>query len=105
MSKQPATEQIAETAQQMLEGSLHYLVGAYRIAMLREEVGAYANDPDFMPFVAILSEIDSLDLSLAPTQWSPTFIAAHREQLDESVEWAKAISLHQCQSLAVRFAS
>ncbi len=98
-----SAQTIGIVANGMLDGSINYLVGAYRIAFLRHEVGAYANDPDFMPFVAILSEIDQLGFSCQPTDWDDAFIEHNLGVISDSSEWAKSISLHQCRSLSERF--
>lgn len=94
---------IGEVARSMLDGSMHYLVGAMELASLRHEVGAYANDVDFMPFIAVLSEIDSLPIDLSLSGGLEEALVAHGAEIRESVTWAKEISLIQCQSLAERY--
>ena len=94
---------IGEIATGMLDGSVHYLEGSIELASLRHEIGAYENDPDFIVFVAILSEIDSLPLGRSRTDWSAEALAPHEQEFKSSIEWAKEISLPQCKSLAERF--
>ena len=65
--------------------------------------GAYANDPDFIVFVAILSEIDSLPFESPRQEWSAEELARYEPEIKKSIEWAKEISLVQCESLAQRF--
>ena len=94
---------IGEVAWGMLDGSVHYLEGSIELASLRHEIGAYENDPDFIVFVAILSEIDNLPLGRSRTDWSAQALAPHGREFKKSIEWAKEISLPQCRSLAERF--
>ncbi|PCI44340.1 MAG: DUF2489 domain-containing protein [Moraxellaceae bacterium] len=96
---------IGAVARGMLDGSMHYLIGAMELASLRHDVGAYANDIDFMPFIAVLSEIDSLPVDLSLPDGLEQALATHKTELRESVAWAKDISLVQCQSLAERYGS
>ncbi|PCJ15065.1 MAG: DUF2489 domain-containing protein [Gammaproteobacteria bacterium] len=96
---------IGVVARGMLDGSVHYLIGAMELTALRHEVGAYANDVDFMPFIAILSEIESLPVDLAQSEGLKQAMLAHGTEIQESVNWAKEFSLVQCQSLADRYGS
>ena len=94
---------IGAVARGMLDGSIHYLVGAMELASLRHGVGAYANDIDFMPFIAVLLEIDNLPVDLSLSGGLEEALADYGAELSESVTWAKEISLMQCQSLAERY--
>lgn len=96
-------ERIGEVASGMLDGSVHYLEGSIELASLRHEIGAYENDPDFIVFVAILSEIDSLPQGRSRNDWSAEALAQHERKIKKSIEWAKKVSLSQCRSLAERF--
>lgn len=94
---------IDEVASGMLDGSVNYLKGAIELASIREEIGAYENAPDFIVFVAILSEIDCLPLGTPRDEWSAEEFDRHEQEIKKFIEWAKAISLSQCKSLAERF--
>ena len=96
---------IGEVALGMLDGSVHYLEGSIELASLRHEIGAYENDPDFIVFVAILLEIDSLPMEAPRQKWSAEALARHEPEIKKSIEWAKEISLPQCQSLVERFST
>lgn len=103
-SSNPSAE-LGILAQAMLNGSCHYLLGAMGIVALREAIGAYENDPDFLPFLAISLEAENLGLSKktngvsAPKEQPWQYTVAERK----SVKWAKEISQTQCESLARRF--
>lgn len=104
-----AKDKVGRVAQAMLDGNMHYLLGAEELVELRESVGAYVNDPDFFPFVAVVTEIQNLSMNkfgCKPSKlWSKTDHTRHRKDIQASVVWAKDISLHHCEALAQRYAS
>ncbi|EAR61988.1 hypothetical protein [Neptuniibacter caesariensis] len=95
--------QVAAVAEQMLSGQIHYLDGALQLSRLRHAVGAYENDPDFFPFIGINHEIDNLPIPGGFEYADQTLRNQYESEINASVEWAKAHSLHQCQALAERF--
>lgn len=95
--------EICMTAKAMLNGTINYLAGTIEIERLRHEVGAYENDPDFMPFVAILSEIDQLGIGRKPERWPSDVVNATRLEIKQSISWAKEISLPSCEALTLRY--
>ncbi|MFL0804959.1 MAG: DUF2489 domain-containing protein [Agarilytica sp.] len=94
---------IAHIAQSMVDGSMNYLLGAIELSSLREEIGAYENDPDFVVFNAVLCEIHNLPFDTAEKGWLNKALLNDEPQINESIEWAKEISMEQCQSLAKRY--
>jgi len=96
-------KRIAKVALGMLDGSVNYLQGAIELEALRHEVGIYENDPDFVAFVAVLSEIDSLPIDISANNWSEEVQLRYKSEIKESVEWAKQFSLSACQSIAARY--
>ncbi len=97
-------KRIAHVAQGMVDGSINYLLGSIELSSLREEIGAYENDPDFFVFNAVLCEIHHLPFDTTGTNWLSKALVNNVAQINESTEWAKEISLEQCQSLARRYA-
>lgn len=95
--------EVARIARAMLDGSIHYLVGAMALEALRHDVGAYENDPDFMPFVAILSDIDQLPCDTESDGWVVAGMESCSSEIEASIKWAKEISITQCESLAQRY--
>ncbi len=53
---------VAAIAHGMLNGEVNFLEGAIELASLRNEADVELNDPDFMAFVVIASETDSLPI-------------------------------------------
>ncbi|WP_370979327.1 hypothetical protein [Agaribacterium sp. ZY112] len=91
------------TAQAMLNESLFYFSGAAVLLSLREELGIYENDPDFAVFCAVVHEAYELGFDGPPEQWSKHARHVQQEQLRSSIDWAKEISLNQCQALMQRY--
>lgn len=98
-----AERRLGALTRKMLEGKVHYLEGAQEVIKLRNQIGAYANDPDFMPFVAILAEIKTLPCETHVTGWSKAASKEETLEIEKSLIWAKSFSLAQCQSLVERY--
>ncbi|MFQ3231343.1 hypothetical protein [Reinekea sp.] len=98
-----AAKRAGQVARAMLNDSIHYLLGALELEQLRHEIGAYENDPDFIAFVAVKMEVESIpDNEKLLESLNDKNSPAH-EIFAESVAWAKAISLTQCEILAERY--
>ena len=102
-SNAQAAHLIGVTAKAMLDGSAHYLQGAIELERLRHLIGAYENDPDFMAFVGVMAEINSLKLDTDKPNWVERATPAQQSAIAESVAWSKAVSWAQCQALAERY--
>ncbi|WP_200882647.1 DUF2489 domain-containing protein [Methylobacter sp. BBA5.1] len=89
----------------MLDGTINYLEGAIELSSLRHEVEVPEDDPDFIAFTAIASEIDYLPIGAARQYWSKDALERHEPEIQESITWAKEFSLKQCKSLAERFSA
>ena len=103
VSDQNAKLKVGQIAAAMLEGSIPYLKGAIELTVLREELGIYANDPDFFVFVGLLAEIDQLPLGRNLQNWTDDNVVKYQQVISESEVWAKEFTLSQCKSLASRF--
>jgi hypothetical protein len=100
------SDRVGQVARAMLDGSMNYLVGAIELEKLRHELGAYENDPDFIVFVAVKMDVQSLpDYEQLITSLQKYPEKNTDENIRESVVWAKSISLEQCKSLAARYPS
>lgn len=98
-----AKKRIGEVASKMIDGSMNYLEGSLKLLSLREEVGAYENDPDFVAFVAVASEIHRLPIRQSHECWSVEDLECDEAEINESIEWAKEFSLDNCKSLVKRY--
>jgi len=98
-------KRVSEIAKGMLDGTIHYLEGAIELSSLRHEVEVAEDDPDFIAFVAVASEIDHLPIGVPSQYWSKEALERHEPEIQESIKWAKEFSLNQCKSLAERFSA
>lgn len=100
---QSAKKRIGEVASLMLDGRMNYLEGSLELLSLREDIGAYENDPDFFAFVAVAAEINSLPLAKTLSLWSDEEKERYQSEIASSINWAKEVSLSNCKSLALRY--
>ena len=93
-----------QLVQAMLNGSINYFEGAERLIKLRDALGIYANDPDFLIFAAVLNEVSYLRKADGNFDWEKLKAPELQEQLSESLVWAKDISLHHLTAIEQRYA-
>lgn len=98
-----AAKRVGQVARAMLDGSLHYLVGALELEQLRHELGAYENDPDFIAFIAVKMDVESIDNTDQLLIDLDHLSQEESDTIEASVNWAKSISLMHCQALADRY--
>jgi hypothetical protein len=87
----------------MLDGQLSFLIGSRRLAALRHETDAAADDADFLVFVAIDSETDGLPLDAVPDHWDQDVLARLEPEIGEAEHWAATAGADACRSLIARF--
>jgi len=93
----------AEVATGMIDGSIHYLEGAIELSSLRFEVGLPEDDKDFLAFTGVSSETDHLPIGAPRQYWSQDALDRHEPEIEQSIKWAKEISLSECKSIVARF--
>ena len=93
----------ATVASGMLDGSVHYLEGAIELSSLRFEVGLSEGDKDFLAFTGVASEIDHLPIGAPRQYWSQEALDRHEPEIQQSIKWAKEVSLPECKSIVARF--
>ncbi|MDX6851590.1 DUF2489 domain-containing protein [Gilvimarinus sp. SDUM040013] len=96
-------QEAAEIASGMLDGSIHYLEGAIKLASLRFETEVGEDDGDFLAFSGVSSETDHLPLGSAREFWSAEALERHEHEIQKTIKWAKEVSLFECKSIAERF--
>ena len=94
-----------EIASGMLDGSVHYLEGAIELSSLRFEVGLPEDDCDFIAFTGVASEVDHLPIGAPRQYWSKEALEKHEPEIQQSIKWAKEVSLSECKSLVARFSA
>ena len=100
---QSIRDKIGIVAQEMLEGTKHYLEGVIEITGLYFQAELDSDDKDFNIFNGIASECDHLPLGKFRENWSEEALQRHDLEIQETIEWAKNCSKVECQSLAARF--
>ena len=92
-----------EVASGMLDGSINYLEGSIELSSLRFEVGLPEDDKDFLAFTGVASEIDHLPVGAPRQYWSKEALDRHEPEIQQSIKWAKEVSLSECKSIVARF--
>ncbi|WP_444904984.1 DUF2489 domain-containing protein [Microbulbifer sp. CnH-101-E] len=92
-----------EFASGMIDGSIHYLEGAIELSLLRFEVGLPEDDKDFLAIAGVASEIDHLPIGTSRQYWSNEALERHEPEIQQSIKWAKEVSLSECISIVARF--
>lgn len=95
--------QVISTAQAILDGQLSFLIGSRRLAALRHETDAAADDKDFTVFIAIDSETDALPLGAVREHWDQGALARLEPEIKEAEHWASTAGVDACRSLIARF--
>ena len=94
---------VTELARGMIAGDIPFLDGSIELASLRSEAEVASDDPDFIVFVAIESEIDHLPVGRVREHWDPIAVKQHEPEIDKAIAWAKEIGLPACSSLIARY--
>ena len=98
-------KRVASIAKGMLDGTVDYLEGAIQLSSLWHEVEVAGDDPDFIAFIEIASETDHLPIGRGKQYWSKEALERHNSEIQDSIKWAKEISLNKCKSLVKRFSN
>jgi len=94
---------IVSAAQCMLAGKVPFLEGVQTLAALRFVASKDGLDPDFMLFVAILSQTDHLPLRHTRQYCAPEWLQKCDAE-EQSVQAFYSADVHQqCQKLVTRF--
>ena len=95
-------KRIAAIAGDMLSGQKPFLEGARELSSLRHEAAVDEDDEDFLVFVAIDSDTDSLPIGDQRKHWSHESLLKLQPEIDEAIAWAKAVGSDACASLLKR---
>ncbi|AQS37080.1 Protein of unknown function (DUF2489) [Shewanella psychrophila] len=92
-----------EIASGMIDGSVHYLEGVIELSSLRFKGCLPEDDSDFIAFSVVASEVDHLPIGASRQYWSKEALEKHELEIQQSIKWAKEVSLSECKSLVARF--
>jgi hypothetical protein len=101
-----ARQAILDAAQDMLAGRLTYIEGARKIVAAWWRSKLDEGDADFLPFVGIASETETLPFGKMRAHWQPAALEALQPEIDRMETWAREYGgeLH-CRNLVARFSS
>jgi hypothetical protein len=94
---------IVEVAQAMLDGALGIIEGSRRLNDLREAMGIYHLDEDFVGFVAIDSETETLPVGEVRTRWNKEALVQQDRKVEEAERLYRDGALKDCRKLIARF--
>jgi len=100
---QKQRQRVGNIAKEMIDGTIDYLEGAREVSILFHEVEVSQDDPDFIAFVAVVSETDNLPIGESRKYWAKESLVRLEPEIQEAIRWAKEVSLPQCKSLIQRF--
>jgi hypothetical protein len=87
----------------MLDGQMSFLLGSRVLAPLRPQSDASRYDQDFLVFVAIYSQTDTLPLGAVREDWDQHALARLEPEIEEAEQWASTVGANACRSLIARF--
>ena len=96
-------KRVAATATRMLKDELSFLEGAQILAALRHEAEVPDDDADFLAFVAVASETDSLPIGEVRKHWATDALQRLEPEIQAATQWAKQFASAACVSLVKRF--
>jgi len=94
---------IIETASEMLDGRMGFLLGSRALWRLLCELGCDAADADVRIFMAIDSETDALPLGEVRQHWDQAALERLEPEIREAERWAREAGESACISLIQRF--
>ncbi len=89
----------------MLAGQLTYIEGARRIVAAWWTSKLDERDVDFLPFVGIASETETLPFGEMRVHWQAAALAALQPEMDRMETWARRLGGPHCRNLVERFSS
>ena len=95
--------EIANTAQQVLNGQLSVIEGCRSMDALGS-VADLRDDPDFVVIIVVVSETDELPSPSELENWHPDVRAERRLEWEAAEHWARATATHALGNLLGRFA-
>jgi hypothetical protein len=79
----------AAIARRALDETLDPVLACRQLSALRWRVGVHQRDPDFLTFVAMDSETDSLPVETDRHQWLPEALARMQPEIEATHQWIR----------------
>lgn len=94
---------VVEAAQAILDGTSGIIEGARRLNALRAAMGIHHLDEDFVGFVAIDSETDTLPIGEVRKRWNKEALIQKDREVEEGERLYRDGALEGCRRLIARF--
>ena len=94
---------IVQTAAEMLDGRVDFLIGSRKLRSLLIEAGLNLPDPELMVFTAIDSETDALPLGDVRQHWDEDALRRLKPEIQDAERWARDVGSSACVVLMRRF--
>jgi hypothetical protein len=94
---------IVQTAAEMLDGRVDFLIGSRKLRSLLIEVGLNFPDPELMVLTAIDSETDALPLGDVRQHWDEGALRRLEPEIQDAERWARDVGSPACVALIRRF--
>jgi Protein of unknown function (DUF2489) len=94
---------VVEIAQAMLDSTLGIIEGSRRLNDLREALGIYHLDDDFVGFVGIDSETDHLPIGDVRRLWNEEALVHKDREVEGKERWYRDGAFEDCRKLIARF--
>ena len=98
-----AEDELLEVARQIIAGEVGLIEGVRVIVRLQSEIGAGRLDEDFVPFVAVDSETDSLPIGSARELWDSKALLSQDAEINKAEAIYSKTIRDACKKLIVRF--
>jgi hypothetical protein len=96
-------QKVARIAQDMIDGQVGIIDGSRQLASLRHRIDMDEMDEDFLPFVGIDSETDSLPLGDDRRHWAADALRRKDAEIAAAEAHWRGYALPACERLVVRF--
>ena len=98
-------QKVASIAQGMLDGRIDVIDGSRQLAGLLHRIDVDEFDEDFMPFVGIDSETDSLPIGESRKHWAADALQEKDAEISAAEAHWRDYALPACTRLVARFGS
>jgi hypothetical protein len=98
-----ARNRVVEIAQHILSGRVGVIQGARALRDIRSTVTQDALDPDFLPFIVIDSETDTLPVGDVRKFWDAEALKRKDVEIEDAEQMYRETALDGCRKLLARY--
>jgi hypothetical protein len=90
---------MADILAQVIDGKYSILLAARQVVQLCHEIDFDENKNDFLVFIGINSESDSLPIGPEKTYWSEDALRNKENEIEKVEKWALGFGIEACKNL------